>query len=159
MEYSFSSYAVAQFAKSLNKEADYQRLSKMASNWENLFDTESELIRPRTLDGKFLQPFDPMAAWAGFQEGNAIQYTFYVPHEPEKLVARVGKDVFNGRLDSIFVESRKNMFDGGRTVVAFAEVGARCLRRKLPKLLLSWLFNLSRKPHLTQKWVRTIFDE
>ncbi|HLS94353.1 MAG TPA: GH92 family glycosyl hydrolase [Sphingobacterium sp.] len=159
MEYSFSSYAVAQFAKSLNKEADYQRLSKMASNWENLFDTESELIRPRTLDGKFLQPFDPMAAWAGFQEGNAIQYTFYVPHEPEKLVARVGKDVFNGRLDSIFVESRKNMFGGGRTVDAFAGVHALYNHGNQPNLHVSWLFNFSGKPHLTQKWVRTICDE
>ncbi|MBD1431860.1 glycoside hydrolase family 92 protein [Sphingobacterium sp. DN00404] len=159
MEYSFSSYAVAQFAKNLNKETDYQRLSKMASNWENLFDPETELIRPRTLDGNFLSPFDPMAAWAGFQEGNAIQYTFYVPHEPEKLIDKVGQDVFNNRLDSIFVHSQKNTFGGGKTVDAFAGVHALYNHGNQPNLHVSWLFNFSGKPYLTQKWVRTICNE
>src|SRR5690606_6293282 len=159
MEYSFSSYAVAQFAKNLNKEADYQRLSKMASNWENLFDPETELIRPRTMDGNFLPHFDPMAAWAGFQEGNAIQYTFYVPHEPEKLIEKVGQDVFNNRLDSIFVRSQKNTFGGGKTVDAFAGVHALYNHGNQPNLHISWLFNFSGKPYLTQKWVRTICNE
>ncbi|TJY66615.1 glycoside hydrolase family 92 protein [Sphingobacterium alkalisoli] len=159
MEYSFSSYAVAQFAKHLNKEADYQRLSKMASNWENLFDSETELIRPRTLDGSFLTNFDPMAAWAGFQEGNAIQYTFYVPHEPNKLIEKVGQGVFNDRLDSIFIHSQKNTFGGGKTVDAFAGVHALYNHGNQPNLHVSWLFNFSGKPHLTQKWVRTICNE
>ncbi|TJZ51753.1 glycoside hydrolase family 92 protein [Sphingobacterium olei] len=159
MEYSFSSYAVAQFAKNLNKEDDYQRLSKMASNWENLFDSETELIRPRMLDGSFLKNFDPMAAWAGFQEGNAIQYTFYVPHEPNKLIDKVGQDVFNERLDSIFIHSQKNTFGGGKTVDAFAGVHALYNHGNQPNLHVSWLFNFSGKPYLTQKWVRAICNE
>lgn len=32
-------------------------------------------------DGKFVDNFDPMQVWRGFQEGNAWQYTFYVPHD------------------------------------------------------------------------------
>jgi predicted alpha-1,2-mannosidase len=159
LEYSFSSYAVAQFAKQLNKEEDYQKLSKMASNWENLFDTETKLIRPRTIDGKFLKNFDPMAAWAGFQEGNAIQYTFYVPHEPEKLIERVGQDTFNNRLDSIFILSQNDTFGGGKTVNAFAGVHALYNHGNQPNLHIAWLFNFSGKPYLTQKWVRTICNE
>jgi predicted alpha-1,2-mannosidase len=159
MEYSFSSYAVAQFAKHLNKESEYLQLSKMASNWENLFDTETELIRPRTLDGKFLKNFDPLTAWAGFQEGNSIQYTFYVPHEPEKLIQKVGQNVFNNRLDSIFILSQHDTFGGGKTVNAFAGVHALYNHGNQPNLHISWLFNFSGKPHLTQKWVRTICDE
>jgi predicted alpha-1,2-mannosidase len=159
LEYSFSSYAVAQFAKHLNKEKEYQQLSKMASNWENLFDTETELIRPRTLDGKFLKNFDPLVAWAGFQEGNSIQYTFYVPHEPEKLIAKVGQDVFNNRLDSIFILSQNDTFGGGKTVNAFAGVHALYNHGNQPNLHISWLFNFSGKPYLTQKWVRTICNE
>ncbi|SJN27337.1 Alpha-1,2-mannosidase [Sphingobacterium sp. JB170] len=159
MEYSFSSYAVAQFAKHLGKTSDYRKLSKMASNWENLFDPETELIRPRTMDGNFLKDFDPSAAWAGFQEGNAIQYTFYVPHEPIKLINKVGQDVFNNRLDSIFLISQKNTFGGGKTVDAFAGVSALYNHGNQPNLHVSWLFNFSGKPYLTQKWVRTICNE
>ena len=159
MEYSFSSYAVGQFAKLLKKEEDYQRLSNMASNWEILFDPETQLIRPRLLDGTFLKNFDPMAPWAGFQEGNAIQYTFYVPHEPTKLIDKVGREVFNNRLDSIFIESQKNTFGGGQTVDAFAGVNALYNHGNQPNLHVSWLFNFSGQPHLTQKWVRKICDE
>lgn len=159
MEYSFSSYAVAQFAKHLNKENDHQKLSKMASNWENLFDPETELIRPRTLDGVFLKDFDPLMAWAGFQEGNAIQYTFYVPHEPNKLIDKVGQGVFNNRLDSIFILSQNDIFGGGKTVNAFAGIHALYNHGNQPNLHISWLFNFSGKPHLTQKWVRTICNE
>ncbi|MHC8949164.1 GH92 family glycosyl hydrolase [Sphingobacterium hungaricum] len=159
MEYSFSSFAVAQFAKHLNKDQDHRKLSKLASNWENLFDPDSQLIRPRTLDGAFLKKFDPLAAWEGFQEGNAIQYTFYVPHEPNKLVEKVGRQIFNDRLDSIFVLSQKNTFGGGKTVDAFAGVHALYNHGNQPNLHVSWLFNFSGKPYLTQKWVRTICNE
>lgn len=159
LEYSFSSYAVSQFAKHLGKESDYEMLSKMASNWENLFDPETELIRPRTLDGKFLNDFNPIAPWKGFQEGNAIQYTFYVPHEPQKLVDKIGQDVFNNRLDSIFILSQNDTFGGGKTVNAFAGIQALYNHGNQPNLHISWLFNFSGKPYLTQKWVRTICDE
>ncbi|NGM73642.1 GH92 family glycosyl hydrolase [Sphingobacterium sp. SGL-16] len=159
MEYSFSSYAVAQFAKHLNKEDDYIKLSKLACNWENLFDAETELIRPKLLDGSFLKDFDPMAPWTGFQEGNAIQYTFYVPHDPKKLIEKVGYDVFNTRLDSIFIVSQKNVFGGGTTVDAFAGIHAAYNHGNQPNLHISWLFNYSGKPYLTQKWVRAICNE
>lgn len=159
MEYSFSSFAVAQFAQLLGKKEDHLHLSKMASNWENLFDPETQLIRPRLLDGSFLTDFDPMAPWAGFQEGNAVQYTFYVPHEPLKLIEKVGRETFNNRLDSIFIESQKNTFGGGQTVDAFAGVNALYNHGNQPNLHVSWLFNYAGKPHLTQKWVRKICDE
>ncbi len=159
MEYSFSSYAVAQFAKHLNKEEDFQKLSKMASNWANLFDTDTQLIRPRTLDGKFLKDFNPIAAWAGFQEGNSMQYTFYVPHEPDKLIDKVGQEIFNNRLDSIFILSQNDTFGGGKTVNAFAGVHALYNHGNQPNLHIPWLFNFSGKPYLTQKWVRTICNE
>ena len=61
-----------------------------------------------------------MQVWRGFQEGNAWQYTFYVPHDAKGLVAKVGADVFNHRLDSIFTVSRKLIFSGGTEVGAFA---------------------------------------
>ena len=159
LEYSFSSYAVAQFAKHLNKEDDYKKLSTMASNWENLFDPETEFIRPRTLDGDFIDNFNPLAPWTGFQEGNAMQYTFYVPHEPNKLIEKVGHDIFNNRLDSIFILSQNDIFGGGTTVDAFAGIQAVYNHGNQPNLHISWLFNFSGKPYLTQKWVRTICNE
>jgi putative alpha-1,2-mannosidase len=124
-----------------------------------LFDEETKLIRPRDLDGNFIQNFDPLAPWIGFQEGNAIQYTFYVPHQPEELVKKLGRETFNNRLDSIFIASQKNIFGGGKEVDAFAGLKALYNHGNQPNLHISWLFNFSGRPDLTQKWVRAICDE
>ena len=108
MEYSFSSFAVSQFAKHLGKEDDYKLLSDLSNGWKNLYDPETRLIRPKDTKGNFLEDFNPLAPWKGFQEGNAVQYTFYVPHQIDELVDLVGQETFNNRLDSIFLLSQKN---------------------------------------------------
>ncbi|MBP5486169.1 MAG: GH92 family glycosyl hydrolase [Bacteroidales bacterium] len=159
MEYSFSTYAVAQFAKALGKEDDYSRLMRLSNGWKNLFDPETKLIRPKWADGRFLEDFDPSAPWVGFQEGNAIQYTYYVPHDIETLVSMVGADEFNNRLDKSFEISRENIFGGGKVIDAFSGLQAVYNHGNQPNLHISWLFNYSGKPWLTQKWVRAICDE
>ncbi len=159
LEYSFSSYAVAQFAKQLGKEKDYEQLSKLAGGWKCLYDEEMKLIRPRDSEGQFLEAFDPLAPWKGFQEGNAVQYTFYVPHQIDALIGMMGRDTFNNRLDSIFQVSQKTIFGGGKEVDAFAGLTAVYNHGNQPNLHISWLFNFSGKPYLSQKWVRAIMDE
>lgn len=159
MEYSFSSFAVSQFAKHLGKEDDYKLLSKLSKGWKNLYDVETRLIRPKDSKGNFLEDFNPLAPWKGFQEGNAVQYTFYVPHHIDELVNFVGQDTFNNRLDSIFLLSQKNIFGGGKEVDAFAGLKTVYNHGNQPNLHISWLFNFSGKPYLSQKWVRAILDE
>ena len=159
MEYSFSSYAVSQFAKSLGEEEDYVLLSKLSKGWENLYDKETKLIRPKDSKGNFLQNFNPRAPWIGFQEGNAVQYTFYVPHDVDELISLLGKETFNTRLDSIFIISQKDIFGGGKQIDAFAGLNTVYNHGNQPNLHISWLFNFSGKPYLSQKWVRAICNE
>lgn len=159
MEYSFSSFAVSQFAKHLGKEDDYKLLSNLSNGWKNLYDPETRLIRPKDTKGNFLEDFNPLAPWKGFQEGNAVQYTFYVPHQIDELVDLVGQETFNNRLDSIFLLSQKNIFGGGKEVDAFAGLKTVYNHGNQPNLHISWLFNFSGKPYLSQKWVRSILDE
>lgn len=159
MEYSFSSFAVSQFAKHLGKEDDYKLLSDLSNGWKNLYDPETCLIRPKDTKGNFLEDFNPLAPWKGFQEGNAVQYTFYVPHQIDELVDLVGQETFNNRLDSIFLLSQKNIFGGGKEVDAFAGLKTVYNHGNQPNLHISWLFNFSGKPYLSQKWVRAILDE
>ncbi len=159
MEYCFSSFAVSQFAKHLGKEDDYKLLSNLSNGWKNLYDPETRLIRPKDTKGNFLEDFNPLAPWKGFQEGNAVQYTFYVPHQINELVDLAGQETFNNRLDSIFLLSQKNIFGGGKEVDAFAGLKTVYNHGNQPNLHISWLFNFSGKPYLSQKWVRAILDE
>ncbi len=157
LEYSYSSYAVAQFAKALGKDAEYAELMELSNNWENVYDEELDFVRPRVASGEYLEDFDPFAPWIGFQEGNAWQYTFYVPHTPEALVEKMGHEKFVSRLDSIFTVSEKTKF-GGEDIDAFAGLTYLYNHGNQPNLHIPWLFNFTDEPWLTQKWVRRICD-
>lgn len=159
LEYSFGAYAVAQMAKELGKSDDYEQLMHLSKGWERIYDPELNLIHPKWEDGTFIGDFDPMQVWRGFQEGNAYQYTFYVPHDPQGLIAKVGAEEFTQRLDSIFIWSQDKIFSGGTTVDAFAGLQTYYNQGNEPCLHISWLFNEAGRPSLTQKWVRAILDE
>lgn len=159
LEYSYSAWAVAQWAKQLGKTEDYERLMDLSKGWERIYDPTVNFVRPKKKDGTFLEDFNPMQVWRGFQEGNAWQYTFYVPHDAKGLVAKVGADVFNQRLDSIFTVSRKLIFSGGTEVGAFAGLQTLYNQGNQPCLHIPWMFNEAGRPSLTQKWVRAILNE
>ena len=159
LEYSFSAYATAQLAKQLGYEEDYKQLMDLSNGWAKVFDDNLKLVRPRVAGGAFIDNFDPLESWRGFQEGNAMQYTFFVPQNPDSLITRLGKDVFNERLDGIFTVARKSIFGGGKTTYAFSGINSPYNHGNQPCLHEPWLFNFSGKPYLTQKWVRLICDE
>jgi predicted alpha-1,2-mannosidase len=159
LEFCFSSFAVAEFAKSLGKEDDYKQLMKQANAYKLLFDPETKFIRPRYADGSFIENFDPMEPWRGFQEGNAFQYTWYVPHDPAGIFDLVGVDLVNERLEMMFTEARKSLFGGGKEIDSFSGLMKLYNHGNQPCLHNAWLFNYSGKPWLTQKWTRMICDE
>ncbi len=159
LEYAFSSFAVAQMAKSLGHQADYDKLMQQSGYWKNLFDPQTKFIRPKMPDGSFLQKFDPMKAWDGFQEGNAFQFTWYVPHDVAGLIKAVGPELFNQRLQKMFVDAQKSAFGGGQDIDSFSGVEKLYNHGNQPCLHDAWLFNYSGMPWLTQKWTRAICNE
>ena len=160
LEYAFSSYAVSQMAKALGKEADYEKLARQATYYQNLFDAQTKFIRPKMLDGTFIAKFDPMKAWDGFQEGNAFQYTWYVPHDVAGLIRLMGKEEFNQRLGKVFEDAEKGKFGGKADQIdSFSGIDMQYNHGNQPCLHDSWLFNYSGQPWLTQKWTRAICDE
>ena len=159
LEYCFSSFAVAQMAKGLGKDEDYRKLMQQSGYWRNLFDTETRFIRPKHPDGTFVEDFDPLEGWRGFQEGNAYQYTWYVPHDIAGLMEAVGQDLFNQRLEQMFTDAQKSLFGGGKEIHSFSGVDMLYNHGNQPCLHNAWLFNYTGKPWLTQKWTRTICDE
>ena len=159
LEYCFSSYAVAQFAKALNKKDDYKKLMNQAKAYKLLFDEETGFIRPKNMDGTFIENFDPMQPWRGFQEGNAYQYTWYVPHDPTGMIDLIGMDRSNERLEMMFTEARKSLFGGGKEIDSFSGLQKLYNHGNQPCLFNSFLFNYTGKPWLSQKWSRLICQE
>lgn len=159
MEYCFTTYAMAQWAKQLGKDADYKLFSRLSNGWLKIFDDSLRLIRPRDYTGKFIENFNPLEPWRGFQEGNAEQYTYFVPGNPELLIDKMGRQNFNRRLNEIFTLSEKTLFSGGKSADAFSGVKTVYNHGNQPCLQEPWLFCFSDMPWLTQKWTRAICDE
>jgi len=157
LEYAFSSFAVAQMAKQLGKAEDYEKLMNQATYYRNLFDSETRFIRPKMENGSFITDFDPLRPWDGFQEGNAFQFTWYVPHDVEGLIQLMGRDEFNLRLERMFENASKTNFGGDPDEIhSFSGVSAMYNHGNQPSLHNAWLFNYSSKPWQTQKWTRAI---
>lgn len=105
MEYAMGDNAIAMMAKKLGKEDDYELYSKRALYFEKYFDKSIGFIRPRMKDGSWRTPYNPIESIhiGDFCEGNGWQYTFFVPHNPERLIELMGgDDRFNDKLDEFF---------------------------------------------------------
>ena len=159
LEFCFSSFAVSEFAASLGKNRDREKLLYQAKAYRRIFDPETKFIRPRYADGSFIENFNPTEPWRGFQEGNAFQYTWYVPHDPAGIIELVGEDLFNERLEKMFLDARKSTFGGGQEIDSFSGLEKLYNHGNQPCLHNAWLFNYTGKPWLTQYWVRTICNE
>ncbi|GAB4107559.1 hypothetical protein GCM10028791_00050 [Echinicola sediminis] len=159
LEYSYSSYAVAQMSKALGDTANYRKLMDQAGYYENLFDASTGFIRPKLENGEFIADFDPMKGWDGFQEGNAFQYTWYVPHDPAGLIRLMGQERFDERLEKMFEEAGEGQFGGAsEDIDSFSGIEKGYNHGNQPSLHNAWLFNYSGKPWMTQKWVREILN-
>ena len=159
LEYGFSSWAAAQFARTLGKTAEYEWLLSNSRGWERLYDPESGFIRPKDKDGRFIADFNPRKPWVGFQEGNAWQYTFYVPHDIEGLKAKMGSSIFYERLEDVFSQAAKTKFGGGEQLDAFSGLENVYNHGNQPSLHIAWLFNDAGHPSRTQHWIRRICDD
>ncbi len=111
VEYCANDYAIAQLAKAMKKEEDVQKYVQRSSNWQNLWretklDGFTGFIWPRYRNGEWKKDHDPME-WGYWDvqmyEGSAWDYSFYVPHDVNKLIQKSGgNDEFIRRLDHFF---------------------------------------------------------
>ncbi|MEO0469495.1 MAG: GH92 family glycosyl hydrolase [Bacteroidota bacterium] len=115
LEYYISDWNIAQLAKSLGKESDFQMFQQRSLNYRKYLDPESGMLRPRHADGRWYAPFDPEAGKnfepvIGYVEGNAWQYRFYVPHDIRGLIEGLGGEkAFAQALDQCFETDNYNM--------------------------------------------------
>ncbi len=102
LEYAYDDWCIAQVALRLNKTEDYKQYILRSNAWRNLLDPESKLMRPRK-NGGWLTPFEPREVNNHFTEGNAWQYSFFVPHDVKGLIKAMGGVApFEAQLDVLF---------------------------------------------------------
>lgn len=106
LEYAYDDWCIAQVAKGLGKMDDYNLFMQRAGYYALYFDSQTGFMRGKNGAGNWVTPFNPAFATnkqPEYTEGNAWQYTWFVPHDVEGLMKLMGgKDKFIAKLDSLF---------------------------------------------------------
>lgn len=108
LEYSFQDFCIASVAESFDDTDIARAYRHRAKNWAFLWDANTQSIRPRHSNGRFVQKFDPANTDTEyFYEGSAYQYTTVVPHDVQGLINGFGGDrPFYDWLELLFHRNR-----------------------------------------------------
>lgn len=151
LEQAFDDWCVAAVAKKLGKMEDYERFYGRSESYRNLFHSESGFFRPKNDKGEWIEPFDPLSYEEPcFIEGNAWQYMWFVPHNPQGMI-----DLFGGpkgfieKLDENFTLTATS---GERNGNASGFIGQYAHGNE-PSHHTVYFYNFAGKPSRTQELV------
>ena len=142
-EYSWDNWCVAQVAKSIGKQEDYNYFMKRAGYWENTWDPSIKYFRARAADGTWLDfPDDPSVNREKYTyEGSKWQYRWNILHDVPGLMKKFGgKEEFVKELEYFF---ENDLYTAGNQIDLHAP----------------FLFNKAGSPWLSQKWAHKILTE
>lgn len=160
LEQAFDDWCVAQLAKRLGKEKDYNHFMKRSAFYRNLFNSKTGFFQPKNDKGEWIEPFDPYKYGANggypFTEGNAWQYFWYVPQNiPDLISLTGGNKAFVAKLDTFFTVSYQS---GALNDNASGFVGQYAHGNELSHHV-AYLYACAGEPWKTQKYVAYIMNE
>jgi len=159
VEYAFDDWSIARMARAMGKTAIADRFDKRAGNWRNSFDAKTGWLRARLSTGAFRTPFDPTAINYGsdYTEGNAWQYSWFVPQDEAALIQTLGGDRQTvAKLDAMFD------FDTSKVDYSHAEDIAGLIGQYIhgnePSHHVAYLYDYAGAPWRTQERLKQIVD-
>ncbi|MES2554702.1 MAG: GH92 family glycosyl hydrolase [Bacteroidota bacterium] len=160
LEYAYDDWCIAQLAKKLNRQDVYDEFIKRSANWQNNFNPSSGFMQPKLTDGTFKQKFDPMStSGQGFIEGNSWNYSFFVPHDPSALIAKMGgENRFTKRLDSLFSMELPDSFFAETEDITREGIIGGYVHGNEPAHHVAYLYNWTNQSWKTQYQVRKIMN-
>jgi predicted alpha-1,2-mannosidase len=164
LEYAYDDFCVAQMARALGHDDDYQKFMAQSRSYRRIYDAKTGFMRGRLRDGAWLEPFDPLD-WGGvFTEGNAWQWLWSVQHDVPGLIKLMGGPAaFSKKLDELFSTTNEFKVGGYKKVIhemteakmantgQYAHINEPCHH-------VIYLYNYIGQNWKTQKWTRDIID-
>ena len=156
LEYAYDDWCIAQFAKDLGHQEDFQYYKKRSESWRNVYDSESTFMRPKLETGAFISKFIPKEYTPHFCESNAWQYVWSVQHDIEGLVRVLnGKENFEQKLDSMF--SLHPLPEDKLPIFSTGMIGQYAHGNE-PSHHVAYLYNYVDKAWKTQELVKEILE-
>jgi len=163
LEYAYDDWCIAQAAKLLGHEEDYEFFLARSGNFKNLIDPETFYMRGRDSSGAWRTPFSDIAyegpgadnGYGDITEGFTMQYTWTVPHAFEDYMDIAGRKFLLKRLDDMFTVELSDDIPGAHDI--WGRIGGYWHGNE-PCHHVLYLYNKLGKPRECQKWVRYVAD-
>jgi predicted alpha-1,2-mannosidase len=161
LEYAYDDWCIAQFAKALGKKDIEATFVKRATNYLNLMDKQSGFVRAKMSDGSWHTPFDPMNTdGEGYIEGNAWNYSLYIPQDPDALIdLSGGKKKFIAHLDSLFTMYMPDKYFAQTEDITREGLLGCYVHGNEPSHHVAYLYNWAGEPWKTQLQIHRIIDK
>jgi predicted alpha-1,2-mannosidase len=161
LEFAFDDWCIAQLAKKLGDEKVYEEFNKRSQNWRNVYDNSIGFMRPRLSDGSFRKNFDVLSTNnQGFIEGNAWNFSLFVPQDPKGLIQSMGGNRrFVPHLDSLFtMHLPDHFFEETEDITREGIIGGY-VHGNEPSHHVAYLYNYTDQPWKTQERIRMILKK
>jgi len=153
LEYSLDDFGISRVAQALGQSGEAATFLAQAQRWQNVFDPSTGFVAARTASGAFTAgpAFQPThqenQGQVGFEEGNAIQYSWAVPQNLASLFALMGGNAAaTTKLNRFFTTLNASRYR------PYYWAGNE------PDLWAPWEYDFSGAPWRTQSVVRRILD-
>ncbi len=161
LEYAYDDYCIAQLAKKLNEQAIFEEFDKRSKNWKNVYDASIGYMRPKLNDGTFKKEFDVLKTdGQGFIEGNAWNFSLFVPQDPAALIKIMGGEKkFIPHLDSLFTMNLPDEFFEHTEDITREGIIGNYVHGNEPAHHVAYLYNWTSQPWKTQANIRMILKK
>ncbi|RDY61988.1 glycoside hydrolase family 92 protein [Flagellimonas nanhaiensis] len=162
LEFAYNDWCIAQMAKALGKDEDYNYFLERSKAYQYLFDKNTGFMRGKSSDGdNWRTPFDPKYSnhreHTDYTEGNAWQHSWFVLHDVQDFInLHGGNEPFAQKLEQLFTESSE--ITGENTSADISGLIGQYAHGNEPSHHIAYMFNKADMPGKTQYWVREILD-
>ncbi|WP_456457882.1 GH92 family glycosyl hydrolase [Reichenbachiella sp.] len=161
LEYAYDDWTISKMAELVGENQTVDTFRERAGYYQNIFDTSVGFTRGKKDDGTWRQDFNPITpstlGGGDFTEGNAWQYSWYVPHDMNGVINLLGgEENFTAKLDSVFeVQLDKSKFDHVEDMVGLI---GQYAHGNEPSHHIAYLYNYGGKPWKTQERIHQIMN-
>ncbi len=153
LEMAYYDWCVAQLAKAAGNTAIADEFGKKGDYWKRYFDPSTGFMRGVMGDGSFREPFNPRYSAhmkSDYVEGNAFQWSYFVPHDVEGMIElHGGKNKFEAALDTLFTTS--SHIDGEEASADITGLIGQYAHGNEPSHHMAYLYNWTDAPYKAQE--------
>jgi predicted alpha-1,2-mannosidase len=161
LEFAYNDWVIAKMAKDMGREEIAREYFERGRRYRTYFDPKTGFMRGRNQDRSWVEPFDPNNAnhrKGEYVEGNAWQWTWFVPHDVPGLIELFGgREPFAEKLNELFTTD--STLTGEKISGDITGMIGQYAHGNEPSHHIAYLFNWVDQPWRAQELLYQIMTE